>query len=268
MLERDFKIRLCLVAAPLLAAASPSVAQDSDHDLAKKLNNPVASLVSVPLQFNYDCCFKPAGSDRVTLNIQPVMPFGLTRDWNLIVRTILPVVAQPSAVAGGHASFGFGDTTQSFFFSPAAAAGGFVWALGPAFLWPTTTAPALGSPNWRAGPTGLLLKQEGGWTVGILANHIWSYGGEREYSNVSNTFLQPFLSYTWPDTTSIGLNTESSYNWTSKQWTAPVNLTAGHLFTLGDQRVNFTLGGRYYPERQHDSASWGLRFAMTFLFPK
>jgi len=97
---------------------------------------------------------------------------------------------------------------------------------------------------------------------------IWSYGGEREYSNVSNTFLQPFLSYTWPDTTNLGLNTESTYNWTSKQWTVPINLTAGHLFSLGRQRVNFTLGGRYYPERPHDGASWGLRFVMTFLFPK
>jgi len=268
VIERDSHGRIFLFAASLLAATSPCFAQDSDHDLAKKLNNPVASLVSVPLQFNYDCCFKPVGSDRVTLNIQPVMPFGLTRDWNLIVRTILPVIAQPSAVAGGHSSFGFGDTNQSFFFSPAGEAGGFIWAIGPAFLWPTATEPALGSHKWGAGPTGLLLKQEGGWTVGILANHIWSYGGEREYPNVNNTFLQPFLSYTWPDTTNIGLNTESTYNWTSKQWTVPVNLTVGHLVSLGDQRVNLTLGGRYYPERSHDAASWGLRFVMTFLFPK
>jgi hypothetical protein len=268
VLEREFNGRIFLLAAPLLAATSAAFAQDSDHDLAKKLNNPVASLVSVPLQFNYDCCFKPAGSDRVTLNIQPVMPFGLTQDWNLIVRTILPVIAQPSAVTGGHASFGFGDTTQSFFFSPNAEADGFIWALGPAFLWPTATEPALGSHKWGAGPTGLLLKQEGGWTVGMLANHIWSYGGEREYPGVNNTFLQPFLSYTWPDTTNLGLNTESTYNWQSGQWTVPINLTAGHLFSLGGQRINFTLGGRYFPERPHDGASWGLRFVMTFLFPK
>jgi hypothetical protein len=264
--ERGHRARFLLLAAPLLAATSPVFAQDSDHDLAKQLNNPVASLTSVPLQFNYDCCFKPAGSDRVTLNIQPVMPFGLTRDWNLIVRTILPVIEQPSAVAGGGTSFGFGDTTQSFFFS--SNTNGLIWALGPAFLWPTATEPALGGHKWGAGPTGLLLKQEGGWTVGILANHIWSYSGEREYPNVSNTFLQPFLSYTWPDTTNIGLNTESTYNWKTGQWTVPINLTTGHLFTLGGQRVNFTLGGRYYPERPHDGASWGLRFVTTFLFPK
>jgi len=266
--EREFHGRVLLLAAPLLAATSPGFAQDSDHDLAKKLNNPVASLVSVPLQFNYDCCYKPAGSDRVTLNIQPVMPFGVSQDWNLIVRTILPVIEQPSAVAGGHTSFGFGDTTQSFFLSPTAEAGGFIWALGPAFLWPTATDLGLASRKWGAGPTGLLLKQEAGWTVGILANHIWSYSGEREYPNLSNTFLQPFLSYTWPDTTNLGINTESTYNWKNEQWTAPINLTVGHLFALGGQRVNFTLGGRYVPERPHDGASWGLRFVMTFLFPK
>ena len=260
--------RAFLLAAPLLAATSPVLAQDSDHDLAKKLNNPVASLTSVPLQFNYDCCFKPVGSDRVTLNVQPVMPFGVTRDWNLIVRTIVPVIEQPSSMAGGPTSFGFGDTTQSFFLSPAADAGGFVWAAGPVFLWPTATEPALGAHKWGAGPTALLLQQEAGWTVGILANHIWSYSGERKCANVSNTFLQPFLSYTWPDTTNLGLNTESTYNWKTGQWTVPVNLTAGHLFNLGGQRVNFTLGGRYYPERPHDAASWGLRFVTTLLFPK
>ena len=94
------------------------------------------------------------------------------------------------------------------------------------------------------------------------------HGGEREYPGVNNTFLQPFLSYTWPDTTNLGLNTESTYNWQSGQWTVPINLTAGHLFSLGGQRINFTLGGRYFPERPHDGASWGLRFVMTFLFPK
>jgi hypothetical protein len=251
----------------LLAMTAPALAQENDTELAKKLANPVASLVSVPLQFNYDCCYKPVGSNRVTLNVQPVMPFGLTDDWSLIVRTILPIVDAPSPIAGGHTSFGFGDTTQSFFFSPQPV-GGFVWAVGPAFLWPTATDVALGSHKWGAGPTGLLLQQSHGWTYGMLANHIWSYGGEREYPNVSNTFLQPFISYNWPDTTSLGLNMENTYNWTAQQWTVPMNVTVGHLFNMGGQRINLSLGGRYYAERPHDSASWGLRFTMTLLFPK
>jgi hypothetical protein len=253
--------------AMLLLAAVPAAAQDSDEELAKKLSNPVAALVSVPLQFNYDCCYGPVGSDRVVLNVQPVIPFQLSDNWNVIVRTIVPIVDQQAPLAGEGAEFGLGDTTQSFFFSPRSS-GGLVWAVGPALLYPTATDVALGSHKWGAGPTGLLLEQQNGWTYGILANHIWSYGGEREYANLSNTLLQPFLSYTWKDTTSLGVNLESAYNWKAEQWTVPANLTLGHLFNFGGQRVNLALGGRYYADRPHDSASWGLRFTMTLLFPK
>jgi hypothetical protein len=261
-------MRIVRFVSMFLAAITPAFAQDNDEELAKKLNNPVASLVSVPLQFNYDCCYKPVGSNRETINVQPVMPFGLTDDWNLIVRTIVPVIAAPSPVVDGHTAFGLGDTTQSFFLSPTPSTGGLIWAVGPAFLWPSATDLSLASRKWGAGPTGLLLEQSHGWTYGVLANHIWSYAGEHEYRDVSNTFLQPFLSYTWPDTTNLGVNMENTYDWKAQQWTVPINLTVGHLFKMGDQRVNLTIGGRYYAEHSPDGATWGLRFVMTFLFPK
>jgi hypothetical protein len=255
-----------LFAMLLLARPGSGWAQDSDHDVAKQLNNPVASLTTVPLQFNYDCCYGARNADRVTLNIQPVMPFALDDDLDLIVRTILPEIAQQGVAPGQGASFGFGDTTQSFFLSPKSE--GFTWALGPAFFWPTATAPALGSHKWGAGPTGLILKQQEGWTIGMLANHIWSYGGEGEYPNVSNTLLQPFLSHTWPDTTSLSLNTETTYNWTARQWTVPINLALAHLVRLGGQRVNLQGGVRYYADAPPDNAGWGLRFTTTFIFGK
>lgn len=253
-----------LVAIAVMTA--PAWAQDNDQELAKKLANPVASLVSVPFQFNYDCCYGPVGSNRVLTNIQPVVPFTLSTDWNLIVRTIVPLVDQQAPVRGQGSAFGFGDTTQSFFF--ATTAGGWILAGGPALTYPTATNAALGSHKWGGGPTGLILRQDSGWTYGMLANHIWSYGGEGEYPNISTTFLQPFVSYTWPDTTSLTLNTESSYDWEARQWSTPFNLMVGHLFNMGGQRVSLALGGRYYADRPHDSASWGLRFAVTLLFPK
>jgi len=112
-----------------------------------------------------------------------------------------------------------------------------------------------------------VLKQASGWTVGLLANHIWSFAGESETPDVNSTFLQPFLNYTWPDTTGITLNTESSYNWETDEWSVPLNLMLSHIFRFGTQPVSFQIGGRYYPVTPTDGPRWGARFAVVFLFP-
>jgi len=250
------------------ASAAPAGGDDS-ADLAKKLSNPVANLISVPFQFNYDEPFGPKDANKWTLNVQPVLPLTLNDDWNLIVRTILPVVYQESVADGVDSTFGLGDTTQSFFFSPKApTADGWIWGVGPVFLWPTGTDDSLGSQKWGAGPTAVLLKQESGWTYGILANHIWSYAGDSERSSVNSTFLQPFLSYTWSTGTTLGLNTESTYDWTASQWTVPLNLTISQLVRFGKQPVQFQIGPRYYAESPDGGPEWGARFTLTFLYPK
>lgn len=143
-----------------------------DEDLAKKLNNPVASLISVPFQFNYDEGFGPKDAGRYTLNIQPVIPISLTEDWNLIVRTIVPIIHQESLADGLDSDTGLGDTTQSFFFSPKQPIDGWILGFGPVALWPTGTDPELRSESVGLGPTGLILRQEHGWTYGVLANHL------------------------------------------------------------------------------------------------
>src|SRR5262249_31635766 len=134
-----------------------------------------------------------------------------TEDWNLISRTILPVVSQNDIVPGGGHQFGLGDTLQSFFFSPKApTSGGIIWGVGPVFYLPTATDRLLGADKWGSGLTGVVLKQDGPWTYGMLANHVWSIGGDALRQDISNTFLQPFLTYTTPDAWTFALNTESS----------------------------------------------------------
>jgi len=250
----------------LALCTAPALAQD-ESKLAEKLSNPVSDLISVPLQFNYDCCFGPRDGGRVVLNVQPVVPFQLTDDVKLIVRTITPIVVQEETVPGGGSHFGLGDITQSFFFTPNFAPGDIVWGVGPVFLWPTATDPDLGTRKWGAGPTFIILKQQSGWTVGLLANHIWSYSGESGRPNVSNTFLQPFVGYNWPDTTGVTVNAEATYDWTGEQWSVPLNASVSHIFKFGSQPVSFALGARWYPATFADGPRWGLRFNTTFLFP-
>lgn len=258
-----------LVAAAFLLGAT-GVAHADDADLAKQLSNPVASLISVPFQFNYDRGYGPDDGFRATLNIQPVVPITLNDDWNLISRTILPLITQNDIAGPSGTQSGLGDTTQSLFFSPKAPGpGGIIWGVGPAMLLPTATDDLLGSGKWGAGPTAVLLKQSGPWTYGVLANHIWSFAGDDDRSDVNSTFLQPFLSYTTPDAWTFGLNTESTYDWTNDEWSVPINATVAKLVKFGHQPVSFTVGARYWAQSpENGPEGWGFRGVVTLLFPK
>jgi hypothetical protein len=241
--------------------------QDGDSDLAKKLANPISSMISLPFQHNYDCCFGPEDAFRYSMNFQPVVPFKLNENWTLVIRTIIPTIYQEAPVGVLDDEFGLGDTTQSFFFVPPTTASGITVGFGPVLLWPTATEPSLGTEKWGAGPTGVILRQQGGLTYGVLANHIWSFAGENDRADVSNTFVQPFINYTWPNTVGITLNTEAVYDWENDQWTVPINLAVSKIFKFGTQPVSLSAGGRVYVERPEGGPEWGLRATATFLFP-
>lgn len=162
-----------------MAAIAARAAEMSDDEkakaaeLAKKLQNPIASLISVPIQNNWDFSIGPKDAMKYTVNIQPVIPFSISKDWNLITRTIVPIIyaEAPRAGAGDHG--GMGDILQSFFFSPKDPVGGWIMGAGPVFLYPSATDDALGGEKWGAGPTAVVLQQKNGWTYGALANHVW-----------------------------------------------------------------------------------------------
>ena len=246
---------------------APSLIFAQDSDLAKKLSNPVADLISVPLQGNYDFGIGPGDGNKFTLNIQPVIPISINNDWNLISRTILPIVDQQGILPHGAAdASGLGDVVQSFFFSPKSSDP--VWGLGPVILLPTATDDLLGSEKFGIGPTAVVLKQNGGWTYGALANHLWDVAGNDDRGSVNATFFQPFVSYSLPSATTFTFNVESTYDWDGRQWLVPLNLIVSQIVKLGCQPVQFSAGIRYYAEKPDGGPDWGLRLGMTFLFPK
>lgn len=242
-------------------------AQEAD-DLAKKLANPISDLISVPIQSNYDFGIGAGDGTKWTTNIQPVIPFDLNDNWNVISRTILPVIDQEGfAVAGdGLDAFGLGDTVQSFFFSPKESSP--IWGVGPVFLIPTATDPLLGAEKFGGGPTAVVLKQEGPWSYGALANHLWDVAGDENRDSINATFLQPFVAYIFPTKTTLTLNAESTYDWSNDQWNVPLNFIVSQLFKIGDQPLQAFIGARYYAENPDNGPEWGLRSGITFLFPK
>lgn len=269
---KSFPVISTLLTAALTAAAAesapPAAGEASAADLAKQLANPVASLISVPFQANWDFGIGPRDATRFTLNVQPVVPFSLNDEWNLIVRTILPVIDAESPAPGVDDASGLGDTVQSFFFSPKEPVNGWILAAGPVVLWPSATSDLLGSEKWGAGPTGLALKQSGPWTTGVLANHLWSFAGNEDRDDVNATFIQPFCSYITPSKTTFTVNLESTYDWTHDQWNIPVNVVVSQLLKIGRQPVSLFAGARWYAEGPENGPDWGLRAGITFLFPR
>lgn len=272
--------RLSLVAALAGSMTLPLWADEAVTDdaaakaqeLAKKLSNPVASLISVPLQANFDDGFGPDGKGaKFTLNIQPVIPISISEDWNIISRTIMPVIYQ-SDVAGNDSQAGLGDFLQSLFLSPKEPTkGGLIWGVGPALLLPTATDDRLGSEKWAAGPTVVALKQSNGWTYGVLANHLWDYAGNDDRADLNATYVQPFVSFTTKQAMTLTLNTETTYNWDADddRWSVPINFTVSQLIKVGKQPVSLTGGLGYWAEAPANGPEgWRFRFAVTLLFPK
>ena len=256
---------------PARAEDASAAQKGGDADLAQELSNPLADLMTIPIQLNYDRDIGP-GDDgwKLQTNIQPVIPFHLTDDWNLISRTIVPVIYQDDIFPGEGSQFGLGDINLSLFFSPKKpTSGGLIWGVGPVLLLPTATDSLLGAKTWGAGPAGVALTVRGPWTMGLLANHVWSYAGDSDRPDISNTFLQPFAAYTWPSAWTVSLQSESTYNWKTEKWSIPINVAVSKLVRWGKLPVSLQAGVGYWAESP-ESGPEGFRFRLqaNFVLPK
>jgi len=247
------------------------VQAENAAELAQELTNPVADIMTIPVQINFDQDFgQNDEGKKITTNIQPVIPVEINQDWNLITRTIVPVIYQDKIFPGEGSQFGLGDINAQLFLSPKKpTSGGVIWGAGAAMLIPTATDSLLGSKKWGAGPAGVALTIRGPWTIGGLANHIWSFAGDSDRADISNTFMQPFAAYTWPNAWTLAVQSESTYNWKLEQWSIPVNVAASKLVRIGKLPVSLQAGVGYWVDTPATGPEgWRFRLQANIVLPR
>jgi hypothetical protein len=251
--------------ADLQAQEAASQANET-QELAKKTQNPVSNLISIPFQNNFNFGAGPDGEMQYILNLQPVYPMRLAEGWNLINRTILPVIANPSGLGG---ETGLGDLQYQGFFSPSKP-GRIIWGVGPILGFPTATDDTLGYGRWTAGPAAVALTMRGPWVVGALVNQQWDYAGWTD-RHVSFMLIQPFINYNLPGGWYVNTVPIITADWeraSGDEWLVPLGAGVGKLHRFGRLPVNLQLGAYGNVERPEYAPDWQLRFQVQFLFPK
>ena len=262
--------RWACAAAIAFLGATQAHAELSAEELAKLAQNPVGNLVSVPFQNNTNLNNGPLKGNQNILNIQPVIPVELNSEWNLITRTIVPIVSQPAMFPGDERANGLGDTTFTAFLSPAAPKG-MIWGVGPVVQLPTDTN-GLGNKNWGLGASFVVLKLEKGdpWVYGVLVNNVWSLGSDKAGGSYNNGLIQPFVNYNFPGfyLTTAPIITVNWHAASGQQWTVPIGGGVGKIFHLGKLPVNTQLSAYYNIVKPDYGPNWQVRAQVQLMFPK
>ncbi len=249
----------------------PAYAALSDEELAKLAQNPVGNLISVPFQNNANLNYGPQKQTQDILNIQPVIPIDFSPDWNIITRTIVPLISQPTFTPDGARTYGIGPTQFSAFLSPANP-NGWIWGVGAIAQIPTESQIELGSDRWGAGPTAVVLHLSKGdpWVYGVLVNNVWSVSNGPGGS-YNNFLMQPFLNFNFPSSTYLTTSPIMTANWQAKGhdvWTVPIGGGIGHIFHLGKLPLNTQAAAYYNVVTPTYGPNWQIRLQAQVMFPK
>jgi hypothetical protein len=267
-----FIVMLVVTSTTSVKAQTQRHTENSDAqtvELAKKLENPLAIHILLPIQTNLDFGIGSKRATLVTAAIKPSIPFSINDEYALLVRTTVPFIYAEGTARGAPDTTGLGDIVQCFYLTPAIISNnGWIWGLGPIFNYPTATDAALGRKKFSLGPTAALLRQAGPWTYGVVAVHLWSAENTDQRADVNASTVEPFAAYTAKTATSFAMNLLSHYDWRANQWVVPLNASVSQILKIGKQPVQFSIGGTYYAEKPAGGPDWGLNFTVTFLFSK
>jgi len=248
--------------------------EGSLEEIAKSAQNPVAAMISVPFQNNTNFNVGPEEETQNILNIQPVIPFSLNENWNLITRTIIPVISQPKFASGQGRENGIGDIQFSAFLSPIKpSSGGWVWGAGAIAQLDTATDDRLGAERWGLGPSVVVLRPTGAWVLGALINNVFDVGGDNDRDDINQMLIQPFVNYNFPDKPGRYLTFAPiiTANWEADSgdtWTVPLGGGIGQIIKWGKTPVNLQASAYYNVESPENGADWQIRLQVQFLFPK
>lgn len=243
--------------------------QQQQEELAKKSQNPIGNLISVPLENNFEFGVGPEGATVYVLNLKPVYPVNLGKV-NLINRFIMPVIYQEERVEGEGSEFGLGDLTYQAFFSPADS-GAVIWGIGPAFIIPTNTDERLGRDKWSVGPAAVVVARPGHWVFGGLIQNVWSVAGDSDADDVNFLSFQYFINYNFENGWYLTSTPTITADWEAdedERWTVPFGGGVGRLVRFGKQPVDFKLQAFWNAEKPDGGAEWALQFQVKLLFPK
>jgi len=268
------RLLTAIALAATMAASIPARAEMTKEELAKLAQNPIANLISVPFQNNTNLNFGPEKGTQNVLNIQPVVPFEFDKDWNIITRTILPVIWMPALSPDIGAKSGIGDIQFSALLSPANP-GKWIWGAGVITQLPTNSSSELGNKNWGLGPEFVVLHldHDSPWVFGAIINNVWSLTSNKQGGSYSQGIIQPFVNYNIPDGDGLYIVTAPLWtvDWNAKsgqQWTVPLGGGVGKIFHLGKLPVNTQVQAFYNVAKPDFGANWEIRAQAQFMFPK